>query len=187
MERLQWLVIKEELKQSSRRRIHWHCTRTVDRSHVLSLVIGKACRVQDIRNMIDLINEVHLFFHLSPKRQRFLEAILEKYAPESRVKKLKGLCKTRWTERHDCLETFRALYEYIFTCVHAMVQPAEYAEITSSWDWDAETRTRAQGFMTSLRNIRNIVALVILVNGLDTVQGLFTLRFSGWVVDTYIE
>ena len=52
-----------------------------------------------------------------------------------------------------------------------MVQLGQYAEI-QSWDWDADTRTKAQGFMTSLRNGGNILALVILVNGLDTVKGL---------------
>eukprot|EP00057_Strongylocentrotus_purpuratus_P002048 XP_003723740.1 PREDICTED: 52 kDa repressor of the inhibitor of the protein kinase-like [Strongylocentrotus purpuratus] len=157
------------IKEKNPLALYTHC-----RSHVLSLAIGKACKVQDLRNVIDVINEIHLFFHLSPKRQRFLETVLATYAPESHVQKLKGLCKTRWTERHDCLETFRTLYEYVFTCVHAMVQPGEYAEIQSSWDLDAETRTRAQGFMTSLRNGRNIIALVILVNGLDTVKGLST-------------
>ncbi|XP_071477426.1 52 kDa repressor of the inhibitor of the protein kinase-like [Diadema antillarum] len=157
------------IKEKNPLALYTHC-----RSHVLSLAIGKACKVEVLRNMIDVINEIHLFFHLSPKRQRFLETILGTYAPESRVQKLKGLCKTRWTERHDCLEIFRSLYEYVFTCVHAMVQPGEYAEIESSWDWDAETRTRAQGFMASLRNGRNIIALVILVNGLDTVKGLST-------------
>lgn len=149
--------------------LYTHC-----RSHVLSLAIGKACKVQDLRNMVDVINEIYLYFHLSPKRQRFLDDVLQAYAPESRVQKLKGLCKTRWTERHDCLETFKALYEYIFTCMHAMVQPAEYPELESTWDWDAETRNRAQGFVQSLRNGRNIIALVILVNGLDNVKGLST-------------
>ena len=155
------------IKQTNPLALYTHC-----RSHVLSLAIGKACKVEALRNMVDVINDIHLFFHLSPKRQRFLEAVLDSYAPDSRVTKLKGLCKTRWTERHDCLDMFHSLYEYIFTCMHAMVQPGEYTNIESSWDWDAETRTRAQGFMISLKSGRNIIALVILVNGLDTVKGL---------------
>ncbi|XP_014673764.1 PREDICTED: uncharacterized protein LOC106814021 [Priapulus caudatus] len=153
------------IKEKNPLALYIHC-----RSHVLSLAIGRACEVQGIRNMIEMINEIYLFFHLTSKR--FLKAVLETYAPESRVHKLKGLCKTRWTEKHDCLKTFRALYEYIFTSMHFVVQLGEYGEIESSWDWDAETRTKAQGFMTSLRNGRNIVALFIFVNGLDSVKGL---------------
>lgn len=153
--------------------LYTHC-----RSHVLSLSIGKACAVEAIHQMIDVINEIYLFFNLSPKRQRFLELTLEIFAPDSRVTKLKGLCKTRWTERHDCLETMRALYEYIVTCLDAMLHPAEYPDVVEaggdSWSWDATTRTKAEGLKHSLKHSRNIVALIILVNGLDVVKGLAT-------------
>ena len=71
----------------------------------------------DIRGTIDILNEVYL---LSPKRQRFFELILSNFAPENRVHKLKGLCKTWWTERHECLELFLSLYQYIVTCMDAV-------------------------------------------------------------------
>ena len=153
--------------------LYTHCS-----SHVLSLAIGKSCSVQALRNMIDIINEVYLFFHLSPKRQRFLELVLSVCAPESRVNKLKGLCKTRWTERHDCLETFHTLYEYIYTALHAMLESQEYPHIKEAggdkeiWSWDASTRTKAEGLKSSLKTGSNILALVTLLYGLDPLQGL---------------
>ena len=42
--------------------LYTHC-----RSHVLSLVIGKSCSIQDLRNMIDIINKGFYFFTCLPK------------------------------------------------------------------------------------------------------------------------
>ena len=153
--------------------LYTHCS-----SHVLSLAIGKACSVQAVRNLIEIINETYLFFHLSPKRQRFLELVLDVCVPESQVTRLKGLCKTRWTERHDCLETFYSLYEYIFTTVHAMLEPDEYPQVAEAggnkeaWSWDTSTKIKAGGLKQSLQSGSHILALVVLVNGLDAVKGL---------------
>jgi len=139
--------------------LYTHC-----RSHVLNLAIAHSCSIQVLRNMIDVINEIYLFFHLSPKRQRFLELVLDAFALETCVKKLKGLCKTRWTERHDCLEWFNSLYEYIYTSLHAIVEPDEYPKVIEAvpnkekWSWDMSTITKAEGLKTSLKAGNNIIS-----------------------------
>jgi hypothetical protein len=56
--------------------------------------------------MIDSLNETDLCFNNSPKQQAFFELVIEKEEILSNGKKLKGLCKTRWVERHLCFETF---------------------------------------------------------------------------------
>ena len=48
------------------------------------------------------LNETFSVFHISPKRQRFLEQVLEKCGSISRKEKLKDLGKTRRAERHGC-------------------------------------------------------------------------------------
>ena len=48
------------------------------------------------------LNETFSVFHISPKRQRFLEQVLEKCGSISRKEKLKDLGKTRWVERDEC-------------------------------------------------------------------------------------
>lgn len=148
--------------------LYTHCN-----SHVLNLAIAGSCSVQSLRNMVGYINDVFLFFHLSPKRQRFLEQVLGVYAPEQRRHKLKGLCKTRWVERHDCLETLVSLLVYVVTCLHAMTEPTMYPDLpTEDWKWDQETRNKATGLKCALVNFQNIVALVVLQSGLGTVKGL---------------
>ena len=70
------------------------------------------------------------------------------------------------------------MYEYIVTCLDAMLHPAEYPDVVEaggdSWSWDAATCTKAEGLEHSLKRGRNVVALVVLVNGLDVVKELAT-------------
>ena len=108
------------------------------------------------------INELYLFFDKSPKRHQHLEHFLEKYAPESGIRKLKGLCKTRWVERHDCLETLVSLYQYVVTCLHSITLPTMYPELTTddSWAWDRKTLTEAGGLHAALTNFQNIAVLI---------------------------
>ena len=161
------------IRQRNPLALYTHCS-----SHVLSLAIGRSSSVQPISHMIEVINEVFLFFHLSPKRQRFFEFVLDRFAPDSRISKLKGLCKTRWTERHDCLETFHALYVYIYTTLHAICDSAQYPDLEDSsesrerWTWDGPTRITAEGLKCSLMSGSNIIALIVLLNGLDPLKGL---------------
>ena len=121
-----------------------------------------------ICDMIQVINEVYLFFHNSSKRQRFLEMVLNVYISEPHVKKIKGLCKTRWVEKHDCLERFCNLYGYIFACLNAMTNPTEYPNLHKAdvplddWSWDTATRIKAEGLKQSLATSKNIVSLIVL-------------------------
>jgi hypothetical protein len=57
-----------KIKSLNKKALYTHC-----RSHILNLSIASACKLQQVRNMIDVLNSVFLFFDNSPKRQRFLE------------------------------------------------------------------------------------------------------------------
>ena len=55
------------VKAETNTHVHYiHC-----QSHVLNLAIASSSKLQDIRNIISLVNEVFLFFDYSPKRQLF--------------------------------------------------------------------------------------------------------------------
>ena len=97
------------------------------------------------------------------------------YCPNTRHEKLKGLCKTRWVERHTCLETFLELYEYTVACLNAICKPTSYPEVqehAGDWNWDRESVFKAQGLVTSLEQFHNIVAFIILKNALDYIKSL---------------
>lgn len=145
--------------------IFTHC-----RSHVLNLSIVESCRNRSIRNLMDIISELHYFFHNSPKRQRFMEMMMRKLMPESKGKKVKGLCRTRWVERHEALDTVIHLHEHIVSTLHAMLDPA--SEDEEGWSWDKETKAKANGLRSSLCNFEYIIALVVLRNVLFVAKGL---------------
>jgi len=44
----------------------------------------------------------------------------------------KGLCKTRWVERHSCSQTIGELYEMVVICLDAMVNSHICPEVNES-------------------------------------------------------
>ncbi|XP_074656009.1 52 kDa repressor of the inhibitor of the protein kinase-like [Tubulanus polymorphus] len=145
-----------------------HC-----RSHVLNLAIAAACRLSDIRNMIGTINESFLFLHNSPKRQRFFERYLarEHFAKS----KLPGLCKTCWVERHNCFSVFCEMFKVLCECLEGILHPDEYRDIyadSGNWNWDNDTRVKAQGLLSTLRSFPFIVAFVVVKIVLSNLQSV---------------
>ena len=186
--------VQAEIKKVAPQALYTHCN-----SHVLNLSIVSACKLPSIRNMIDVLDSVFLFFNLSPKRQRLFERVLDLNKNKSKVTKLKGLCKTRWVERHTCFETFMELYSSIVITLEALLDPDSFedvyrikkhdaANIADSaeeeeaaetdhekfelWTWDRETRVKAQGLLTSLKTSEHIVAFCVAKNALEVLKPL---------------
>lgn len=161
--------------------LYTHCS-----SHVLNLSVASSCQNSAIRNMMGTISEVFIFFDSSPKRQRFFETVLNKFGPEIRVKKVKGLCKTRWIERHTCFETFFELYEYVCISFESIADPSSHAELVSdgndesenepgeskSWQWDKKTITIAQGLLNTLKSGSHLISFIIAKHVLELIKPL---------------
>ena len=94
-----------------------------------------------------VINEAYLFLSNSPKRQSMFELAVVKLMPASSHKKLPGLCRTRWVERHTCYEVFLN-FTKLSSFLDVTVSPNDYPQLESSdgsWNWDRETKIRVQG------------------------------------------
>ena len=116
-------IIKEMVNERAQ---YVHC-----HSHVLNMSICQAYKTPEISNLIGLINDVYLFFSNSSKRQRFFENILNiqrVISADTKRTKLKGLCKTRWVERHECLENFCEMLPSLLACWREMNFPGTYLE-----------------------------------------------------------
>ena len=90
---------------------------------------------------------------------------LKEYLPENSHSKLPGLCKTRWVERHTCLDVFLKMYELLVTFLDAVISPYGYPNLkssTGSWNWDKDTITKAQ----------TVVVFITTKNILDEVKAL---------------
>ena len=130
--------VQAKIKEISPRALYTHCY-----SHCLNLAIAASCNVQEVRNLISLINESYLFLSNSPKRERLFELTVKEFLPSSAHRKLPGLCKTRWVERHSCFEVFLKMYEAFITFLDAILFPNEYPQLASldgSWNRDSVPR-----------------------------------------------
>lgn len=164
--------VQAKIKEISLRALYTHCY-----SHCLNLSIAASCGVQDVRNLISLVNESHLFLSNTPKRQKMFELTLKEFLPSSSHSKLPGLCKTRWVERHTCFEVFLEMYEPFVTFLDAIMSPHEYPQLRSSdgsWNWDNDTRVKAQGLKAALTSFQNLAVFLITKNVLDEAKSKVT-------------
>ena len=162
--------VQAKIKAVSPRALFTHCY-----SHCLDLAIAASCSVQEVRNLISTINETHLFLANSPKRQRLFEQTVKEFLPSSLHGKLPGLCKTRWVERHTCFEVFLEMYEALIIFLDAILSPHDYPQLASphgNWNWDSETRVKAQGLKASLSSFPTLAVFLITKNVLDEVKSL---------------
>ena len=161
--------VQAKIKEILPLAVYTHCF-----AHSLNLSIAASCDVQEVRNLIGL-NESYFFLSNSPKRQSFFERAIKVYLPESHHSKLPGLCKTPWVERHTCYEVFLEMYVCFVTFLDAIITPSNYPDLLQdgeSWNWDRETKTKAQGLKSSLSSFQTIAVFITTKNILDEVRSL---------------
>ena len=100
--------VQARIREASPLALYTHC-----QSHQLNLCIVKACSIPKIKNASGVISEIAKFFNYSPKRQHFLELVIESNTPTEKKTKLKDLCRTRWVQRIDSYTVFYDLYSPI--------------------------------------------------------------------------
>ena len=110
----------------------------------LNLCISSSCKLPPIRNIIYVMNEWYLFFHNSPKGQAFFELVLQTSFPDVTQVKVKGLCRTRWVERHETYDNFMELIPAVVMTTDVIVHPHIYEfQSIDDWSWDKDTREKA--------------------------------------------
>ena len=121
-------------------------------AHCLNLSVAATCKLSEVRDLIGLINVAYLFLNNSTKRQKLFELARKEYPPENSHRKLPGLCKTRWVERHTCLDVFLEMYGLLLTFLDVVISPNEYPNLKSSagcWNWEKNNITNVQGLKAS--------------------------------------
>ena len=67
------------------------------------------------------------------------------------------------------------MYKALVTFLDAIVLPDEYPQLASSdhsWNWDAETKVKAQGLKAVLSSFQTIAVYIITKNILDEINTL---------------
>ena len=86
--------VQKRIKDRQPKAIYTHCA-----SHSLSLSIVSCCSVLSVRNCISQIKSITIWIKLSPKRNGFLKAILQKDIQSGTVSNknlILNVCVTRW-------------------------------------------------------------------------------------------
>ena len=115
-----------------------------------------------------------------------LGKILDRTENASSKRKLQGLCKTRWAERHTCYETFHELYLSITVTLDAMLRPHEYADLLDDevWSWDPDTRTKAQGLYSALLSFEFVMSFLVAKSCLEPICPI-TVKLQRSNIDSY--
>ena len=91
--------------------VYVHCA-----SHCLNLTLSHSCEQQSIRNATGIIQQTATFLNASARRVAMMEQCLDA-VPETKRRRVRQLCATRWVERHDAVTSFIALYPAIMRCL----------------------------------------------------------------------
>ena len=141
--------LSAQILRINEKAIYTHC-----HSHRLNLVVAASCNIQVVRNVLDQIKELSYFFNYSEPRQKILDACIENYAPNSRKKKLKDVCRTRWAERITGLDDFEELFIPIVFCLEQM-------SLNVGRICNQDTSTKALSYYKLLTSFDFISALVL--------------------------
>ena len=133
-------------------------------SHVLNLAITNSCALPLVRNMINSVTEVFKFFQHG-KREDKLEVIVASFQ-DSKRKRVKPLCMTRWVERHDALEVFLELYPAI---VQSLSDTA-YKE--DSVECNNDSIKDANGLLAAVEKFSLLLTCVVVQNIMSYINGI---------------
>ena len=106
------------------------------------------------------VKELSYFFNNSQNRQIAFEKNVLEYSPDSKKKKLKDVCRTRWVERVDGMDVFEELFVPIFFTLKEM-------SLNLERKYNPNTSSQATSFSALISSFQFIVALVITRNILD--------------------
>ncbi|KAK4882729.1 hypothetical protein RN001_006048 [Aquatica leii] len=139
-------AVQARISQIQLLAIYSHCA-----NHKLNLAISKACSVASIRNAMEVISSLAIFFRDSAARFKALEEEMRKNHDLKPGKHgLKKLCETRWLERHEAVLTF---------VEHLPALPTHLEAIASSPEGRA---CNAFSFLHSILSSEFLISVVVL-------------------------
>lgn len=121
-------------------------------AHVLALALVHACEIVDIRMAIQTYENVYHYFRNRHFVKNILANAISSIKNESRRKKLKSLCLTRWIESADAAASFEFLFEPTFLSL---------VECTKSAP-NADAKAAASGLVTAISTPSFIFTLSML-------------------------
>jgi len=109
--------VQGRIKREAPLATYTHCS-----GHALNLVIAHSSSMPGVRNVIDRIKHICMFFNFSPKRNGLLVDVIQTSNVKMAGKKpLLDVCRTRWAERHDAYTHFHNAYPFLVQAFEVMI------------------------------------------------------------------
>ncbi|XP_014674057.1 PREDICTED: 52 kDa repressor of the inhibitor of the protein kinase-like [Priapulus caudatus] len=176
--------VQKLIRDDAPKAVYMHCN-----GHCLNLVIGHACSNTDVRNMIDKLKAVCLYFKYSPKRQGLLEHIITKNAPGSKRKPLLNLCKTRWAERQEAYTHVNDSYPHLVTAfekiahrLHSDILDDDILLFRAAWD--AKSKQDAVSILASITSFGFIMTFNVVYYSLAHLE-VITVKLQKSALDIF--
>ena len=141
----------------------FHCA-----GHCLSLVLVHSGKIPLVRNCLDQLDSVYLFFDW-PKRQKFLSVKCKDGY------KMQGLCKVRWVIRCRALALFEIKLPGIIETLNA-ISENDHAfggdAADNEGEWNFKTRGEASGLVKGISSFSFTLTLVVTLRCWRVTDGL---------------
>jgi len=136
--------------------------------------------------MLGTFNEVCNFFRYSPKRDKFLLAVIEKETLEASKTTLLSLCQTRWVERHEAHEVFFALLPSILRALEGMSNERLFANqfVETAWNWGTDSKSKANSLLHAVSNFEFIIPQITMMKCLSILKPL-SIKLQKRDIDVY--
>lgn len=148
------------IRESYPSAIYIHCS-----AHNLNLSISYACSVASIRNAMGTVESIYAFLN-TPKRQFEFTKHLNKFKEDnscfSQKEKLKRLCPTRWTERHNSIDVFYD-FQPAISCFEEMILSS-----------NIESSSKAAQLLSAIQTSEFNVSLVVIYKIFQYTKNLCT-------------
>ena len=165
--------VQARIRQSAPLATYFHCG-----GHCLNLVIVHSCSLPNVRNVIDKMKAVCIFFRFSPKRENLLNCIIQQKVIDTvRRKALLDLCRTRWAERHEAYSHFYQSFIYIVAALEVIVyghSDVTELEQSASSSWDSSSKSDAQSLLHSITSFDFIITFLTTYHMLSHLSAITT-------------
>ena len=138
----------------SKKALYTHCY-----SHRLSLSVCDSLAIVEVKTMLKHVNEVSHFINISQTRNQPFEHTVKTSDIESKKTRLTDVCRTRWVECIEGLDTFQELFVPLYETLNNMSRNRGEFSPTVSSD--------ASSHLTRIFKFEFVVALVITRHVLD--------------------
>ncbi|XP_025415409.1 uncharacterized protein LOC112687079 [Sipha flava] len=133
----------------------------VDGFAKLKDIVSSACTIAVIRNCLGTLESIHNFF-IYPKRQNALQDAIneDETLRESRLKKLKKYCKTKWVEQHESVATYLHLKPAVIRALD-VISTTWKDPTTSSGAFQLLSAIKTANFQISMHILSSVHSLTL--------------------------